>query len=127
MTDSTNKIRREDRLKELRELLARRDKMSTAELKVLLYEIRHNFAVLLAMRSVEGSKKDMIAFLAAVERTHYLLDTIEGRPSQRIAIDHKVQTSKLDEIRNIITDPHNFQDVLQLEGMILDKFIKPNA
>lgn len=112
---------RKARLADLEKLLGSAKHISQEEYVRLLREIRHNYTVLMAMRSVTGTTTDTGAYMAIVEKVHYLIDSSEGKPNARIDIQHKVESEKRLELRKLLTDPKNAGDILQIEGVLLDK------
>lgn len=122
-----SKAERAQRLRELEKMLNKARHLSREEFAALLRETRNNYAILLAMKAVAGITKDSGAYLNVIEKVHYILESIEGKPTARIDIQHKIQNENRQELRRILSDPRNAKDILEIEGVLLEHMPEPNA
>ena len=111
---------RRDRIKELSKLLCDRGRMTREQFKELLYETRHNYAVLLAIRSIEGQTSGTGSYMTIIEKAFYMLETIEGRaPKSQVEVTHKVNGEIQKEIQKLLMDKANIDGILELESTLL--------
>lgn len=122
-----SKAERAQRLRELEKMLNKARHLSREEFATLLRETRNNYAILLAMKAVAGVTKDSGAYLNVIEKVHYILESIEGKPTARIDIQHKIQNENRQELRRILSDPRNAKDILEIEGVLLEHMPEQNA
>lgn len=78
---------RKQRLIELEEILARREKLSDSEYLELLHEVRKNYTVKLAMLSVRMENKDTGGTVNVIDKVHWLIDNMESKDIEKTEED----------------------------------------
>lgn len=124
--DPTNVERRRLRIEELNRMLGKPRNIPLDEYKNLLQEARHNYTVLLAIRSVEGKTSDTGAYIHVIEKAHYLLNTIEGKASTQIDVHHTILDETKKEMRDILGTPEVADEIIALERALI-KHLSPDA
>jgi hypothetical protein len=111
---------RQERIKELSKLLCDKNSMTPAQFRELLCEIRHNYTVLLAIRSVEGQTSGTGAYMAVIEKTFYMLQAVEGRvPKSQVEVTHRINGEVQKEIQKLLMDKANIDGILEIESTLL--------
>lgn len=101
--------------------------LTTAEYTALLHEVRKNYLLSLAMLSIEGKTKGTGACIHLVEKAHYLLESVEGKPTHRVDVKHSVDEQTRTEFRKMLSDPKNIANILEVEGIILENVVGGDA
>jgi hypothetical protein len=75
------------RINELDALLARKSRLTTDEYVDLLHEIRKNYLIKLAVLSIEQKVEGTGAVMNIVDKTHWLLDSVQGPEREKYGPD----------------------------------------
>lgn len=115
------------RLRELEARLMDPTALTKEEYSKLLHETKKNYMVMLAMASIERQTKGTGAYIHLIEKTHYLLESVEGKPTHRVDVTHSVDEKSREEFRRMLMDPKNIQNILEIEGLILENVTDARA
>lgn len=79
VTESADIVLRKERMAQLEKRLANPNRLTTKEYSELLHEVQKNYMIMLAILSNAGKTGKTGAYMAMVEKTHYLIDSIERK------------------------------------------------
>lgn len=108
------------KIRELEDRMNNPSDLSHDEYVSLLRTTRKNYLLLLAIASVERKTKATGSYIHLIEKTHYLLESTEGKPTHRVDVTHNVGEKTRAEFRDMLKDPNNLHKILEVEGIVLE-------